>query len=79
MRLLLGCGDVGIASERARPAGPQVLECRVETDGDVDSNYFVVQSRGKQKDFDDEKLEDIRHHIPVSYTHLRAHETLMNL
>jgi len=43
--------------------GMDVLECRVETDGDVDSNYFVVQSRGKQKDFDDEKLEDIRHHI----------------
>ena len=40
--------------------GMDVLECRVETDGDVDVNYFVVQSRGKQKDFDDEKLEDIR-------------------
>eukprot|EP00316_Scyphosphaera_apsteinii_P000295 CAMPEP_0119320298 /NCGR_PEP_ID=MMETSP1333-20130426/52113_1 /TAXON_ID=418940 /ORGANISM="Scyphosphaera apsteinii, Strain RCC1455" /LENGTH=1000 /DNA_ID=CAMNT_0007326993 /DNA_START=77 /DNA_END=3079 /DNA_ORIENTATION=+ len=43
--------------------GMDVLECRTETDGDVDTNYFVVQSRGKQKDFDDEKLEDIRHHI----------------
>uniref|UniRef100_A0A7S3AJY0 ACT domain-containing protein n=1 Tax=Haptolina ericina TaxID=156174 RepID=A0A7S3AJY0_9EUKA len=43
--------------------GMDVLECRVETDGDMDSSYFVVQSRGKQKDFDDEKLEDIRHHI----------------
>ena len=43
--------------------GMDVLECRVETDGDVDCNYFVVQSRGKQKDFDDEKLEEIRHHI----------------
>ena len=29
--------------------GMDVLECRVETDGDVDCNYFVVQSRGKQK------------------------------
>ena len=43
--------------------GMDVLECRVETDGDVDVNYFVVQSRGKQKDFDDEKLEDMRHHL----------------
>ena len=43
--------------------GMDVLECRVETDGEVDTNYFVVQSRGKQKDFDDEKLEEIRHHI----------------
>ena len=43
--------------------GMDVLECRVETDGEVDTNFFVVQSRGKQKDFDDEKLEDIRHHI----------------
>jgi hypothetical protein len=43
--------------------GMDVLECRVETDGDVDCNYFVVQSRGKQKDFDDEKLEEVRHHI----------------
>jgi Kef-type K+ transport system membrane component KefB/glycine cleavage system regulatory protein len=43
--------------------GMDVLEARVETDGDVDINYFVVQSRGKQKDFDDEKLQDIRHHI----------------
>ena len=29
--------------------GMDVLECRVETDGDVDCNYFVVQSRGQQK------------------------------
>ena len=29
--------------------GMDVLECRVESDGDVDCNYFVVQSRGKQK------------------------------
>ena len=43
--------------------GMDVLECRVETDGEVDTNYFVVQSRGKQKDFDDEKLQEIRHHI----------------
>lgn len=43
--------------------GMDVLECRCETDGDIDCNYFVVQSRGKQKDFDDEKLQDIRHHI----------------
>ena len=43
--------------------GMDVLECRVETDGDVDCNYFVVQSRGKQKDFDDEKLQEVRHHI----------------
>ena len=40
-----------------------VLECRVETDGEVDTNYFVVQSRGEQKDFDDEKLQEVRHHI----------------
>merc|ERR1719149_599165 len=43
--------------------GMDVLECRVETDGEVDTNYFVVQSRGKQKDFDDEKLQEVRHHI----------------
>ena len=43
--------------------GMDVLECRVETDGEVDTHYFVVQSRGRQKDFDDEKLQDIRHHI----------------
>lgn len=43
--------------------GMDVLECRSETDGTVDCDYFVVQSRGKQKDFDDEKLEEIRHHI----------------
>ena len=43
--------------------GMDVLECRVETDGEVDTNYFVVQSRGEQKDFDDEKLQEVRHHI----------------
>mmetsp|Transcript_37838 Transcript_37838/g.96082 ORF Transcript_37838/g.96082 Transcript_37838/m.96082 type:complete len:1041 (+) Transcript_37838:56-3178(+) len=43
--------------------GMDVLECRVETDGEVDTNYFVVQSRGQQKDFDDEKLQEVRHHI----------------
>ena len=43
--------------------GMDVIECRVETDGDVDMHYFVVESRGRQKDFDDEKLQDIRHHI----------------
>ena len=40
-----------------------VLAATAETDGDVDSDIFRVQSRGKQKDFDDEKLEEIRHHI----------------
>ena len=49
--------------------GVDVLECRAEEVHDddtgelVDMDTFIVRSRGKQKDFDDEKLDDIRHHL----------------
>ena len=43
--------------------GVDVLESKMEHDGQHDICVFVVTSRGKQKDFDNEKLEDIRHHI----------------
>jgi len=44
--------------------GVDVIECRAEkTADDEDMDTFIVQSRGKQKDFDDEKLEDMRHHL----------------
>ena len=49
--------------------GVDVLECRAEEVHDddtgelVDMDTFIVRSRGKQKDFDDEKLDDMCHHL----------------
>ena len=52
--------------------GVDILEARVVTsreddteDADVRSfvNNFTVLSRGKKKDFDDEKLEEMQHHL----------------
>ena len=35
-----------------------------ERDADhTDADAFVVRPRGKQKDFDDEKLHEIKHHL----------------
>jgi len=43
--------------------GVDVLESKMEHDGVHDICVFHVTSRGAQKDFDNEKLEEIRHHI----------------
>ncbi len=46
-----------------------VLEARAEVKGDIDdkhhkdSDIFVVRPRGKQKDFDEEKLKEIKHEL----------------
>jgi len=64
---VIGEHHVGVLHEilnSLHTEGLDVLECRAEkTEDDVDMDTFIVQSRGKQKDFDDEKLDDIRHHL----------------
>jgi len=64
---VIGEHHVGVLHEilnTLHQEGVDVIECRAEkTDEGVDMDTFIVQSRGKQKDFDDEKLEDMRHHL----------------
>jgi len=45
--------------------GVDVLQARVEPmeDEGCDRDIFVLASRGKQKDFDDEKLHEMTHHL----------------
>lgn len=49
--------------------GLDIVEARVDVKGGnvdaehTDSDVFIVRPRGRQKDFDDEKLHDIKHHL----------------
>ena len=44
-------------------SGVDILEAKAESDGEFDVDVFVVQSRGNQKDFDDDKLEEMKHEL----------------
>ncbi len=41
----------------------EVIQGDLDTEEHVDSDVFIVRSRGKQKDFDSEKLHEIKHHL----------------
>jgi len=61
---IVGKHHVGLLKEMLdffHGAGLDTLETRAESDGLFDVDVFTVRSRGKQADFDDEKLEEIRH------------------
>ena len=59
-----------------------MLEARAEVQGDVDdehhkdSDIFIVRPRGKQKDYDDEKLREIRHELEETQNERQVLEQL---
>ena len=63
---LIGQHHVGLLHELLsilNTCGLDVLEAKAETDNEIDYDTFLVQARGDNKDFDDEKLEEIQHAI----------------
>jgi len=59
--------------------GLDIIEAHIEvlkgdkaSDEHTDSDVFIVRSRGKQKDFDSEKLHDIRHHLTELFSSSEA-------
>jgi glycine cleavage system regulatory protein len=63
---LIGTHHVGLLYELLgvlSSCGLDVLEAKAESDDMIDFDTFLVQARGGQKDFDDDKLEEIQHAI----------------
>ena len=63
---LIGQHHVGLLHELVgilNTCGLDVLEAKAETDNEIDYDTFLVEARGSNKDFDDEKLEEIQHAI----------------
>ena len=63
---IMGHHHIGMLREvldMLHASGVDILEAKAESDGEFDVDVFVVQSRGNQKDFDDDKLEEMRHEL----------------